>query len=135
MAPNDFFNGLLGEENEDLSSGETDVFVSALATDEIGDVRLALVHELGLLGDPSGPGVDALHALSLGAALPVTTRAAAFATLAGESLPEEDTELASATIGVGTSLTADAILDFAVRLGLDDDAPDAEYLMGVTLAF
>ncbi len=85
-----------------------------------------------LLGDPSESGTDVGHSLAFAAASPVRGRFATFGEIAGLLVPEEDAEQYLATFGVTYNPSTFLVFDAGISVGLNDEAPDAVFLIGFT---
>jgi len=70
---------------------------------------------------------------SLTAGVPLRRDLAAFGELAGLWRPEHDTERLLATLGVAKTWAPGRVVDLGFALGVGDDAPDFQLLVGTTI--
>ena len=122
-----------GEEREGLGTGELDFFGSGIFTHQFAEsTAVTAYYELGLLGDPDGPGTDLQHGVAIAASHPLSSRLAAFAEVAGVFASEGPTPV-FITLGLATSFTPSFAFDMGLAVGLNDDAPDLQFLVGMTV--
>jgi hypothetical protein len=119
------------DEDEGLGTGEFDFVGAGIFTAQI-DSRFSstLFGELALVGDPGG-GNDLRHALASAASYALTEDTAAFAEIA-KIFHSDGADPLFTTLGIARTLFPGTILDVGVAIGLNDDAPDAILLVGVT---
>jgi len=115
-----------------LSSGETDFLLAGMATWTGKRVAGNLYYQLGLLGDPSGPGLQIAHLPALAGSVKVGRGFSVFGEVAGVLVPEQDVESGFGTLGATWSPHPEIIFDAGVRAGIGDDTPDAVYFVGLT---
>lgn len=123
------------DEARGLGSGELDFGLAAILTQVLDDRTVGTAYyELGLLGDPAASGVDEQHALAIAASRSLSGHFGVFGELSHVSGVDGVDPLV-ATVGVTRALAPNVGLDVGVALGLNDDAPDAIFLLGITLNF
>ena len=119
------------DEERGLGSGEVDASFAGILARSAGSVGLTGYYSLDVLGDPDGN--TALgHSLALAAGLPLADRVGAFGELAGVWIPELDTDPIFTTLGLTFSPSPTLVFDAAIVLGLNDDAPDTQVMIGLT---
>lgn len=124
-----------GDDDEGLSSGEYDLFAAGILTHAF-DERSALTayYELGFLGDPASSDVDDQHAFALALSRTLPSNYGTFFELA-EVFGPHDVDPIVATLGVTKALSRSVVFDVGLALGLNDDAPDVQLLVGFTVNF
>lgn len=119
-----------GDETEGLSSGEIDTFGALIASQSFEQFNGTAFYQLGLLGEPGGPGTDFEHSLAVAADTQVAERWSVFGELATQLVPERDHEPVFVTLGTSYTRRKDSVFDVAVSFGLNDDAPGFTILFG-----
>lgn len=117
------------DRTEGLGSGEIDFFAAGILTKSIDPVTVTGFYQFGVIGDPAG-GVDPQHALALAGDVAVADRVSLFGELA--SIIDEDRASLFTIVGTAVSLRRGLTFDVGCSLGLDDDAPAFELLVGLT---
>ncbi len=120
-----------GDEDEGLSTGELDFLVAAIGTQVLERLSLTEFYELGILGDPDGPGTDERHSFAFAAGHPLIGDTGGFAELAW-ILGRDDVDPAFTTVGITQSISPELVVDLAVVLPLNDDAGDTLFVLGLT---
>lgn len=124
-----------GAENEGLSSGEVDFAGAGIVTHVVDDrTSVTAYYELGVLGDPTRAGTDTQHALAIAASRSLTGDLGVFAEVSQVSAPGDIDPLV-AIVGVTRTLRPSLVLDFGLGTGLNADAPDTVFTVGLTLNF
>ncbi|MCB9916670.1 MAG: transporter [Planctomycetes bacterium] len=122
-------------EREGLGSGELDVAAAGILSRGFGErVGGTLYYELRSLGRSDRGGRDLAHALALAGAYALDDELSAFAELSQRVQPGPDDPSALVT-GLAWAWSPSLVLDAAVSVGLDDDAPDAVWMLGLTTNF
>jgi hypothetical protein len=119
------------DDDDGLGSGEVDIHVAGIATRETSEIPWTAFYQLGFLGTPSG-GAEVQHDLALAAATPLAHDLTLFGEVAGSFVSATNTNAYFTTVGVAYSSAPDRIIDVAVVLGMSDDAPDEQFLIGIT---
>jgi hypothetical protein len=120
-----------GDEDEGLSTGEIDFLVAGIATQVFERLALTQYYELGVLGDPNGPGTDERHTFAFAAGHPLVGSTGAFAELAW-ILGRDDVDPAFTTVGITQSIAPELVVDVAFVLPLNGDAGDTLFVLGLT---
>ncbi len=121
-----------GSTREGLSSGEVDFFAAGIVSKDFETVSLTGFYQLGVLGESNDDAVDVEHGLALALGVPILEELGAFAELAGVFTPEQNFDSVFTTVGVAYALSESLVLDGAFAVGLNDDAPDFQVLVGLT---
>lgn len=120
------------DENKGLGTGEFDALLAGIGTLPMQDWSATGFAELGLLGDPTGSGVDLQVALSAMADRRLTGGGGIFGELAGIFVDDRNYDAVFTTLGATWSPAPGLVLDAGVVLGLSNDAPDAALVVGLT---
>ena len=118
---------------QEIGTEEMDFFAAAMLEMPYGSATLLGFYQLGFLGDPTGGDPDIQHGLSVSGSIPVAESFGAFGEIAGIITPELDDEQLIATGGVTYPIMDGWLFDAAVAVGLSNDAPDLQFLVGVTV--
>ncbi len=124
-----------GNENQGLSNGEIDFFGAAVVDHQIDlATTLTAFYQLGVIGDAVGndPGIQ--HGFALAGSHTLNDEYGLFAELAGYADPGR-IDPVFATMGATYTLNRYMVADAAVVLGVNSDAPDAQFLIGITTNF
>ena len=124
-----------GDENDGLSTGETDFLAAAIFTKEVGRVSTTFFYQLGILGDPDDSDTDIEHTFALDGSFPLGDEWAFNAELAAVETPEHDLNEIFTTVGFSWAVSPDLVLDAGVVVGLNDDAQDFQVVFGFTKNF
>lgn len=125
----------VGDEEDEISSGETDVFLGATVGKTTPGAVFALAYELGLLGDPEGAGLIAEHGVELVGARHLHERLALLLALTGGWVPEEGDVTSTARAVLAFSASKRALIEAGVELGLENDSPGSQILLGLTYSY
>jgi len=122
----------VGDEDEGLSSGEVDFFAAGMLThvpDELTTVTG--YYELGVIGEPSRADTDLSHRLALAGTYRFEPETLAFGEISRlHAAFGPDPMIALG--GVARTVSESLVIDVALALGVNDDAPDAMLLVGLT---
>jgi hypothetical protein len=121
-------------ESKGLGTGEVDLYMAAMAEKHFGYYGVNGFYQLGILGDPGGSGSDLQHTFAVQGTRPAWEEWTPFGELAFLWTPEQDDERLFLTGGTYYLVSEEVTLDFGVRLGLTEDAPDFALLVGLTWA-
>ena len=121
-----------GDEDKGLGTGEFDAFFAGISTLQQQDWSATGYLQFGLLGSPTGSGVDPQYGLAAAADRSVAANTAVFGELAGVFTPDQNSDIVFTTLGGVWSPTPGLALDAALRIGLSSDAPDLEFVIGFT---
>lgn len=122
-----------GDEDEGFSTGEVDFFLAGILThaSESGPSFTGF-YELGIVGDPRRRSdTDLQHVVALALSQPVGEDLSAFGELARID-PGIRSDYLLGTFGLAHRAHAGLVVDGAISVGLDDDAPDLVFLVGLT---
>ncbi len=120
-----------GDEDEGLSTGEVDFFAAGIATREYSLATVTAFYQLGVLGEQNDNDVDLEHGLALAAGRSLTNDLGIFGEVAATVAPEQP-DTAFVTLGSAYALSPSLVLDAGFAVGLDSDAPDFQFLLGLT---
>ncbi|MHC4516879.1 MAG: transporter [Planctomycetota bacterium] len=124
-----------GDEDDGLSTGETDFLAAAILSKEVGRVTTILFYQLGVLGEPDESDTDIEHTVALAGSFPLGDEWAFEAELAALETPEQDLNEILTTFGFTYAVSKDLVLDVGVIVGLNDDADDFQIVFGFTKNF
>lgn len=122
----------VGDDDPALTNGYTSFYGAFIIDRHFGDLLTSFYYRLGAIGTAVANDLDAEHTLALAGFLPVTPGWTAMLELAGTHRPEVDTEPISVNLALLFNLTDALLFDVGVQVGLNDDAPDAVVVAGVT---
>ncbi|MEM7516708.1 MAG: transporter [Planctomycetota bacterium] len=123
------------DEGEGLGSGEMDFFLTGILTRQFDSVSVVGNYRLGLLGDPDDDDADAQHALSVAAGVPVSgLPASVFGEVTGIASDVAE-DVVFGIFGGAYEIRPSLVLDAAIVVGMNDDAPDFQVLFGFTSNF
>lgn len=114
-----------------LGNGEVELFAAVIESHQLREIADTVYYELGVVADPDGDGTGLRHALAIAASQPFDERLSGFLELAGIFDPNAPDPL-FATGGASYALAPSTVLDAAVAVGLNGDAPDLRLLVGLT---
>lgn len=120
-----------GDESDGLSSGELDVYLAAIYSRSVEDLSLVGYYQLEFLGETTGSGFDVAHGLAIAASHPVAPEISAFGEVAYKFGAESPDPLFT-TLGATYTVAPGLVLDTAVVLGLNSQAPDVQFVVGFT---
>ena len=118
-------------EKDGLGSGEVDASFAGIATKTFGEYGVTGFYSLNLLGDPSG-GADLGQSLALSSSTPKINDLSFFGEVAGVWIPEQDTEQLFSIVGLTFNPRPSCVFDCGVLIGLNQDAPDLQFVVGLT---
>lgn len=122
----------VGDDDPALTSGYTNFYGAFVVDRHFGDLLTSWYYRLGALGTATAGDLDAEHTLAIAAYLPVSAGWTALVELAGTHRPELDTEPITANGSLLYNITDALLFDVGVQVGLNDDAPDAVVVAGVS---
>lgn len=122
-----------GDEDEGLSSGEVDFFLAGIFSHVTTEgPAFTGFYELGVIGDPRRRSdTDLQHVVALALSQPLDERLSAFGEIASID-PGVGDDYLLGTFGLAHRAHAGLVVDGAISVGLDDDAPDLVFLVGFT---
>lgn len=124
-----------GDENDGLSTGEMDFFAAAIVDYEVDlATTITCYYQFGVIGQPGldDPGIQ--HSGAIAGSHTLNEDFGLFAEVAGISDPGLVDPL-FATFGVTHPLSETFIVDAGLVVGLNTDAPDAQFIIGLTTNF
>lgn len=113
-------------------SGESDFFMAGAIGRDFDGVGFTAFYQLGLIGDQADDSIFAEHTMALAAGLPIADQVSFFAEGAGVFRPDLDLNQLVGTFGAAWAWAPNVTLDAGLQLGLSDDAPDYQLLIGAT---
>ena len=119
-------------ENKGIGSGEYDFTGAGILSGTLGSWGWTTYYELGMLGQEDGSGHDTRHSLALSAGTPLTDQLGAFGEIAAQRVRAQSENPVFTTFGMTYSDTPGAIWDAGMVVGLNDDAVDAQFVIGLT---
>jgi hypothetical protein len=122
----------VGDDDPLLTSGYTNFYGAFVVDRHFGDLLTSFYYKLGAIGTAVANDLDAEHTIALAGFLPVTAGWTAMLEFAGTHRPEFDTEPIIVNAALLFNLTDALLFDIGVQVGLNDDAPDAVIVAGVT---
>jgi hypothetical protein len=121
--------------DDGVGSGEPSLHAAAMATKTVGRVCLTLFYDLAVTGSPDDGGTDLEHSLAVAGGVPLDGRWGLFAEVAGIIAPEGDDSPLFVNAGVTHAFEPWLVMDTGAQIGLNDDAPDLMWQVGVTMNF
>ena len=118
--------------NEGLDSGEVDFFGAAIATKNFDGLGVTGFYQLGVLGNPGRGGAMLEHDLALAVGGGLDERWGLFGEVGAALTPDTHTEDVRLRCGATYAVGPPMIVDLAVVIGLTNDAPDFQLMLGVT---
>ena len=115
-----------------LGTGEMDFLGAVMAEQTYYGADVTGFYQLGILGDPDGSGFDHEHTFSGMARRSVHPNLIGYGEASFVWQPETDTEELSAMIGGAFVIDDFTLFDVGLRLGISADAPDYQFLFGLT---
>ena len=122
-------------EDKGLGTGETDVFVAGIGMLPVEEWMAVGFAQLGLVGDPYGSGMDGQIGLAGAMSRPLEGGAGVFGELAGVFTPDQNYDSLFTTLGGTWSPTPGLVFDMGFVIGLTSDAPDFQFVIGLTRNF
>jgi len=119
------------DDKKGLGSGELDASIAGIATKTFGDYGVTGFYSLNLLGEQTG-GAALGHSLSLSTSTPKFDDLSFFGELAGIFVPEQDSEQVFTMVGCTFNPHSSSVFDVGVLVGLTQDAPDLQFVIGFT---
>lgn len=122
-----------GDEDEGFSTGEVDFFLAGIfSRASTSGPSFTGFYELGVVGDPRRRSdTDLQHVVALALSQSVDGDLSAFGELARID-PGVGDDYLLGTFGLAHRAHAGLVVDGAISVGLDDDAPDLVFLVGFT---
>lgn len=120
-----------GDRAEGLSTGEVDFAAAGIVTKTIGRATGTLFYEAGILGNQGG-GTDLEHTMALAGSMALTSRWGVFAELSSVHNRESAVETYAGIVGGSYAFSERFVVDVGASIGLDDQAPDFQLLVGFT---
>lgn len=121
-----------GDEDKGLGSGEFEAFAAGIGTLPMESWSATGFAQLGLVGERRGSAHDAQFAWAAAADHNVGEGASVFSELAGVFTPDQDFESVFTTLGGTWSPSPGLVLDVGFVVGLSNDAPDFQFVIGFT---
>jgi len=121
-----------GNGGDSSASGEADFFAAAIASQQFDSFGLVGFYQLGLIGDEADDSIFAEHTLAVAAGAPATESVAVFGEFAGIFRPDLDRNVLLGTAGASWAWAQNLSFDAALQIGLSEDAPDYQLLVGLT---
>ncbi len=121
-------------EDEGLGTGQVDFSLAAITSFTEAGTFFTGYYQFDVLGEVGG-GTAIGHGLALAASRPVTDQVGVFGEVASTIVSEFDLEPVFGTVGATFALSDFFVLDGSVRVGLNDDAPDTQFQVGLTRNF
>lgn len=122
-------------EDKGLGTGEVDVFVAGIGTLPVEEWMVTGFAQMGLVGDQYGSGMDGQMGLAAAASRPLEGGAGVFGELAGVFTPDQNYDSLFTTLGGTWSPTPGLAFDMGFVIGLTSDAPDFQFVIGLTRNF
>lgn len=129
--------GLLptADSDDGVGSGKPALFVASMATKAVGNVAGTLYYEIGLLAEQGGGSLDVQHSVAASGSLAFDDTWGAFGEVAGVFQVEGNNSPVFTTMGLTYAFEPSMVMDAGVVVGLNGDAPDLVYQMGITVNF
>lgn len=124
----------LASTDRDLGTGEIDFFGAIIAEKDFKGNTGVGFYELGLLGEQAEPELDLQHLFAVAGYTPISDELEGYGEASFIWRPEQDYEDLSFAGGVFYKIHPSFVLDAGLRVGLTDDAPDYQILVGLTRA-
>ncbi|MFT4709603.1 MAG: hypothetical protein ACI9D0_001792 [Bacteroidia bacterium] len=119
-----------GDEDEGTSNGDLDFFAASMVTQEFSNLTLNGFFELGVLGDPVDDDTDVQRTIAISWATPTGQGLDAFGEVS--RVFTDGLDPAYLLLGLAHQTTEITVFDFGVSLGLNSDAADDSFFIGVT---
>lgn len=121
-----------GNGGDSEGRGEADFFVAGIASDQYGELGVTGFYQLGLIGDGDDDSIFAEHTAALALSAPASETVGVFGEIAGIFRPDLDSNAILATGGASWAWAPNLTFDGAVLIGLTEDAPDYQLLVGLS---
>jgi len=124
-----------GDEDDGLSTGEIDFFGAAIVDYDL-DLATTITgfYQFGVIGDPTDTDPGIQHVLAIAGRHTLNDDFGLFGEINGISDPGS-LDPATAIFGITHPLSPGFIVDAGIQVGLNTDAPDARFLIGLTTNF
>lgn len=124
-----------GDEDDGISSGEMDFFAAGIVDYDF-DLATTITgfYQFGVIGDPADTDSNLQHLIALAGTHTLNDQFGLFGELSSTSNSSAD-DPAFAILGITHPLSAGFVVDAGVQLGLNTEAPDARFLIGLTTNF
>lgn len=124
-----------GDEDDGISTGEMDFFGAGIVDYDL-DLATTITgfYQFGVIGDPTDTDSNIQHLVAVAGTHTLNDQFGLFgelSTLSNSSAPDP----AYAIFGVTHPLSAGFVVDAGIQVGLNTEAPDARFLIGVTTNF
>ncbi len=120
--------------NNNLGTGETDFFLGISGEQDYKGNTFVGFYELGILGEQFGPESDVGHLFAASGYTPINKQSEGYGEAAFDWIPEQSYDAFTVAGGVFYRVPPSFVLAFGLRVGLSDDAPDYQILVGLTRA-
>ncbi len=122
------------DDDDGLGTGELDLSLGGAMSKTLDPLSVTGYYTLDVLGDPRG-GTLIGHTVAVAGSQTVADSVAAFGEFAAILVPEADVDILLATLGGTYTHSASQVFDAALVIGLSEDAPDLQMLIGFTHNF
>lgn len=119
-----------GDEDEGTSNGELDFFAATMVTQEFSNLTLNGFFQLGVIGDPIDDDTDVERTVAVSWGVPTGQGLDAFGEVS--RVFTDGLDPAYLLLGLAFQSTATTVFDFGVSLGLNSDAPEDSFFIGLT---
>jgi len=124
-----------GKDEGGISTGEFDFLAAAMVTKGFTEKGEATAYyEIGLLGDPTGSGIDLQHLIALKGHWWFSDETAFFGEFAN-FYGANDIDPVYLDVGLARQLSDETVIELIGVFGLNDDAADAAMVLSVTTNF
>ncbi len=124
-----------GDENDGISNGEIDFFAAAIADYEVDlATTITFFYQFGVVGQPGLDDSGIQHTGTIAGSHALNEDFGLFAEIAAIADPGIVDPMFG-TFGITHPLSEAFIVDAGVRIGLNTDAPDAQFIVGMTTNF
>jgi len=121
-----------GNGGDSGNRGESDFFIAGILGNQYDDLSVTGFYQLGLIGERGDDSIFAEHTVAFAAGAPASESVGLFGEVAGIFRPDLDSNAILATAGASWAWAPNLTLDGALMIGLTDDAPDYQLLLGLT---
>ncbi len=119
------------DENRGLGTGEIDASFAGIITKLHDQTAITGYYQFDFLGDPGGD-TNVGHGLAIAASRAIDDKVGLYGELAEIYVPELDFSSFFGTFGLTYTRAQDFVIDAGILVGLSNDAPDAQILIGMT---
>jgi hypothetical protein len=121
-----------GNGGDSGNRGESDFFLAGILGNQYDNLSVTGFYQLGLIGERNDDSIFAEHTVALAAGAPASDTVGLFGEVAGIFRPDLDNNAILATAGATWAWAPNLTFDGALMIGLTDDAPDYQLLLGLT---